>query len=137
LEKTPYKWNWRSEIFLILRCVKSRSSQNTCDKKAIDQEKQKKRVVVLLCCNAIGTEKTMPLVIRKYQNPRCFNNISTQTLPVRYTESLHFEGEKNEWMKKYMVQYFGTPSKADYTDFLFFVSYYYLNRSEIFIWQHR
>ena len=65
-------------------------------------KKDKERVTVLLCCNATGTKMIKPLVIGNYQNPRCFKNINTQTLPVRYTSNSKawMTMEKwNEWLK--------------------------------------
>jgi len=37
-----------------------------------------------LSCNATGTHKLEPLVIGKYQRPRCFKSINLSTLPVTY-----------------------------------------------------
>ena len=74
----------------------------TKNDKAKGTKKNKERVTVLLCCNAIGTKKIKPLVIGKYQNPRCFKKINTQTLPVRYTSNSKtwMTMEKwNEWLR--------------------------------------
>src|SRR5688572_26991573 len=46
--------------------------------------KDKNRLSVLLCANASGSHKFVPLVIGKSQNPRCFANINKSTLPVTY-----------------------------------------------------
>lgn len=53
-------------------------------------KKSKKRVTVLLCANADGSDKLTPLVIGKSRRPRCFNNIST--LPLQY------EANAKSWM---------------------------------------
>ncbi|XP_018795547.1 PREDICTED: tigger transposable element-derived protein 6-like [Bactrocera latifrons] len=42
----------------------------------------KERITAMICANASGTVKRKLLVIRKYNNPRCFKNI--KTLPVDY-----------------------------------------------------
>ena len=47
-------------------------------------KQSKERVTILLTCNAIGTEKLIPLFIHKYQNPRPLNGISKNSLPVDY-----------------------------------------------------
>ena len=44
----------------------------------------KERLTVLLCANASGTDKLKPLVIGKYENPRCFSAIKKNALPVFY-----------------------------------------------------
>lgn len=50
----------------------------------------KERITVMLCANSSGSEKRKPLVIGKFQKPRCFKN--TRTLPVDYTFN------KKAWM---------------------------------------
>lgn len=45
-------------------------------------KKSKDRVTVKMCCNMDGSEKIKPLVLGKFNNPRCFKGI--KTLPVEY-----------------------------------------------------
>ena len=45
-------------------------------------KKSKKRVTVLLCSNMDGSEKKPPLLIGKFNKPRCFNGV--KKLPVEY-----------------------------------------------------
>ena len=52
----------------------------------------KERITVLLTANADGSEKLKPLVIGKYENPRCFKNIKKKSLPVDYYSN------KSAWM---------------------------------------
>lgn len=59
-------------------------------KKCTGGKKSKERVTVLLCCNADGSDKHVPLVIGKAAKPRCFKNI--RSLPVIYKNS------KRAWM---------------------------------------
>lgn len=47
--------------------------------------KSKKRLTVVLCCNATGSEKPKIWVISKYQNPRFFKNVNRFSLPLEYT----------------------------------------------------
>jgi DDE superfamily endonuclease/Tc5 transposase DNA-binding domain/CENP-B N-terminal DNA-binding domain len=54
----------------------------------------KERVTVLLCSNATGTDKLKPLVIGKYENPRCFKFVNKKSLPVQYYWNT------NAWMTK-------------------------------------
>jgi hypothetical protein len=42
------------------------------------------RVTLLLCANADGSHKLKPLVIGKFANPRCFNNVDFQSFDVDY-----------------------------------------------------
>ncbi|KAL4234901.1 Tigger transposable element-derived protein 2 [Mactra antiquata] len=51
----------------------------------------KDRVTILFACSASG-EKLKPLVIGKYQNPRCLKNVDRSALPVSYSWS------KKAWM---------------------------------------
>lgn len=50
------------------------------------------RVTVLLCCNASGTKKIKPLVIGKYEKPRCLKNVVS--LPYDY------RANKRAWMTR-------------------------------------
>ena len=53
-------------------------------------KRSKERITVMLCSNMDGSEKIQPLVIGKFQNPRCFRGI--RTLPVKYYAN------KKAWM---------------------------------------
>ena len=48
-------------------------------------KKDKERLTVALCSNTTGSDKLIPLVIVKYQNPRCFKNINLRNVGVKYT----------------------------------------------------
>ena len=48
------------------------------------KKKSKKRVTLLLTCNATGTEKLKPLFIHTYQNPRILREKKKEELPVDY-----------------------------------------------------
>ena len=50
----------------------------------IGTKKSKNRITLLLCCNASGTEKFKPLLIHRYETPRCLNRIDKNKLPVEY-----------------------------------------------------
>ena len=54
------------------------------------EKKSKDRLTVLLCTNADGSEKLMPVVSGKSQNPGCIKNI--KSLPVTYLAN------RKEWM---------------------------------------
>ena len=56
-------------------------------------KKDKSRITVLLGCNATGSEKLKPLVIRTAFNPRPFKNINRALLPVEY------HANKKAWMR--------------------------------------
>lgn len=55
-------------------------------------KQQKERLTFLTTCNASGTHKLRPVMIGKAQKPRCFINLTSQSLPVRYF------GQKSAWM---------------------------------------
>lgn len=55
-------------------------------------KQSKDRVTLLLTVNKTGSHKLKPLVIGRYNNPRCLKNVNRSTLPVEYTHS------KNAWM---------------------------------------
>ena len=44
----------------------------------------KERPSVALCANADGSHKLKPLIIGKFERPRCFKNIRIQTMPMTY-----------------------------------------------------
>ena len=48
------------------------------------KKKSKKRVTLLLTCNATGTEKLKPIFIHKYENPRILRGKKKEELPVNY-----------------------------------------------------
>ena len=48
------------------------------------KKKSKKRVTLLLTCNATGTEKLKPIFIHKYKNPRILRKKKKEELPVNY-----------------------------------------------------
>jgi hypothetical protein len=50
-------------------------------------------LTVLLATNATGTSKLKPLVIGKYEHPRCFKNINMSMLPVTY------KSNSKAWMR--------------------------------------
>ena len=54
----------------------------------------KDRITVLLCCNTTGTHKLPPLVIGKYQNPRCLKNVSINSM------KLDYRANNSAWMTK-------------------------------------
>ena len=58
---------------------------------ASGSKRSKDRLTLMLCCSAAG-EKLPPLVIGKYQNPRCFRGKDRKFLPCNYDAS------KNAWM---------------------------------------
>lgn len=60
------------------------------DEKCFGGKFSKERITVMLCANSSGSEKRKPLVIGKFQEPRCFQNI--RTLPVDYAFN------KKAWM---------------------------------------
>jgi hypothetical protein len=47
-------------------------------------KQSKDRIMILLTCNATGSEKLAPLFIHKYENPRVIKNIDKRMLPVEY-----------------------------------------------------
>ena len=55
-------------------------------------KKNVQRVSKLFCCNSIGTNKLIPLVIGHFKKPRCLRSI--KCLPVIYN------GHRNAWMTR-------------------------------------
>ena len=85
----------------ILNCDETSSSYKLLPEKTLassfensapGQKKQKKQVTINACSNVLGTIKLPLLLIGKYKNPRCLNNINRDTLPV------HYANQSNAWM---------------------------------------
>ena len=53
-------------------------------------KQSKERITVMFCVNMDGSIKYKPLVIGKFQNPRCFRGV--KALPVDY------DANKKAWM---------------------------------------
>jgi hypothetical protein len=67
-------------------------------KRISGRKEDKERLTVALCSNATGSDKLIPLVIGKYQNPRCFKNINLRNVGVKYTFN------KKAWMTALIFQ---------------------------------
>jgi len=57
---------------------------------------RKERVSVLLCANALGTEKIIPLVIGRFANPRCFKTCKEL--------QCDYESNSSAWMTRAIFQ---------------------------------
>ena len=44
----------------------------------------KERLSIALCANADGSHKLKPLIIGKFEKPRCFKNVKIQSIPMTY-----------------------------------------------------
>ena len=58
----------------------------------------RERITQLCCTNAIGNHKLKPMVIGKYQRPRCFKNVNMDALTV------HYCAQKNAWMNTFIFE---------------------------------
>ena len=61
-------------------------------------KQRKNRVTILLTTNKTGSHKLKPLVIGRFQNPRCLHHINRQKMPVLYDHS------RNAWMTSAIFQ---------------------------------
>ncbi|UYV80404.1 TIGD4 [Cordylochernes scorpioides] len=64
--------------------------------------KSKERLMVVLCCNATGSEISKLWIIGKYKNPRCLNKINRLILPFDYTH------QKSAWVDAYSFRFWLT-----------------------------
>lgn len=82
------------ETGLNFRMLPSKTLVLKQEKSAAGFKKQKERVTVLACSNALGNHQLPLVVIGKSKNPRAFKNIRKQklVLPVYYTN------QKSAWM---------------------------------------
>jgi hypothetical protein len=65
----------------------SQHADNSLATKQLEGRKQnKERLMLVVCCNADGSDKLPLLVIGKYENPRCFKK-STETALDASTEA--------------------------------------------------
>ena len=62
------------------------------EKSAPGAKSPKDRITLMYCVNATGQHKLKPLLIGKYQKPRCFKNTNIELFPV------HYYAQKNAWM---------------------------------------
>ncbi|CAB5357732.1 unnamed protein product [Rhizophagus irregularis] len=53
-------------------------------KRLAGRKVNKERLSVALCANADGSHKFKPLIIGKFERPRCFKNIRIQAMPMTY-----------------------------------------------------
>ena len=51
-------------------------TQKTDDNKTLGFKQYKNHLTALLCCNSTGSHKLQPLIIRKFENPRCFHQLT-------------------------------------------------------------
>ena len=69
------------------------------DKRSTEGYKRiKDRLTLLLCVNKTGSHKLTPLVIGKYQRPRCFHHVDMTNLPLLYRHS------GNAWMTRQLFE---------------------------------
>jgi len=61
-------------------------------------KKSKERVTLMFCVNADGSDKIKLTMIGKYQNPRCFQKVDIDLLPVTY------KSQKNAWMDRHVYR---------------------------------
>jgi hypothetical protein len=85
------------ETALFWKCLPDRTLQRL-GQKCSGGKVAKDRITVLLCANADGSEKRKPLIIGKYQKPRCFKSVKPQSLGVDYCAN------KNAWMTGVLFQ---------------------------------
>ena len=62
------------------------------------KKKQKERITVALCANATGTDKQVPLVIKKSARPGSFDKKFNSSVYVKYTSN------KKAWMTGVVFQ---------------------------------
>ena len=67
-------------------------AQKTDDNKTLGFKQCKNRLTALLCCNSTGSHKLQPLIIGKFENPRCLHHVNRKTLQTIYDHS------SNAWM---------------------------------------
>ncbi|CAB5384860.1 unnamed protein product [Rhizophagus irregularis] len=53
-------------------------------KRLAGRKVNKERISIALCANADGSHKLKPLIIGKFEKPRCFKNIKIQSMPMTY-----------------------------------------------------
>ena len=80
------------ETGLYYKLLPEKTLASSFENSAPGRKKQKERVTINACSNVLGTIKLPLLLIGKYKNPRCFKNISRDTLPVQYAN------QSNAWM---------------------------------------
>ncbi|CAB5355892.1 unnamed protein product [Rhizophagus irregularis] len=77
----------------------------------------KERLSIALCANADGSHKLKPLIIGKFEKPRCFKNINIQNMPMTYRNNAKawmITTLFQEWIKEFDRQISGLTLR--YTD---------------------
>ena len=82
------------ETGLYYKLLPKKTLPSHFEKSADGWKGQKERVTINACSNALGTIKLPLLFIGKYKKPRCFKNISRESLPVIY------ENQSNAWVNR-------------------------------------
>lgn len=80
------------ETGLYYKLLPQKTLASHFEKNADGRKSQKERVTINACSNASGTIKLPLLLIGKYKKPRCFKNISQDSLPVIY------DHQSNAWV---------------------------------------
>ena len=80
------------ETGLYYKLLPNKTLASHFEKRADGRKRQKERVTINACSNASGTIKLPLLLIGKYKKPRCFKNISKDSLPLIY------DHQSNAWV---------------------------------------
>ena len=70
-----------TQILIICRLEPDRT---LATKRLSGRKVNRERLSIALCANANGSHKLKPLIIGKFERPRCFKNMKIQTMPMTY-----------------------------------------------------
>ncbi|CAG8698035.1 880_t:CDS:2 [Dentiscutata erythropus] len=76
----------------------------------------REHISVALCTNADGSHKLNPLIIGKYQKPRCFKNINIKNMPFMYqnnTNAWMITTFFQDWLKEFNHQQIEAGNRAE------------------------
>lgn len=77
------------ETGLYYRVLPENTYVSLNEKSAAGHKKSKERLTAMLCANASGTHKVLPLIIGKARKPRCFKS---------FNNPLDYDNSSNAWM---------------------------------------